>query len=319
MSFVHVPVLLAEVLQCLDVRPDGTYVDCTVGGAGHSREIARRLGPSGRLIGLDQDPAAVTAASAALAPFPRAQVVHTNFRSIAQAVRSLGIEAVDGVLMDLGVSSHQLDTDERGFSYSADAPLDMRMDTTRGLSARDLINTAAKSELIRIIADYGEERFAGRIADRIVRERERGPIETTAQLADLITGAIPAPARRSGPHPARRTFQALRIAVNDELGALEQGLDAAFTLLQPGGRLAVITFHSLEDRIVKQAFVGWAKGCICPPHQPVCTCGHEPEARILTRKPITAGEAELESNPRSRSAKLRALERLGPKSSTMSF
>ena len=311
MDFDHVPVMLAEVLEYLDVRPQGTYVDGTVGGGGHSREIARRLGPQGRLVGIDQDPAALQAAGQALAEFGgRISLVHANFREMDRVLHDLQISAVDGVLLDLGVSSHQFDTAERGFSYRTDAPLDMRMNPTQEVSARDLVNTADEAELVRILFDYGEERFARRIAARIVARRQRAAIETTGDLAALVTDAIPAATRRTGPHPARRTFQGLRIAVNDELGSLERGLGRAFDLLKPGGRLVVITFHSLEDRIVKQFIVDRARGCICPPHQPVCTCDRSPEARILTRKPVTAGEAELAANPRSRSAKLRALEKL---------
>lgn len=311
MDFDHVPVMLAEVLKYLDVRPQGTYVDGTVGGGGHSREIARRLGPQGRLVGIDQDPAALQAAGQALAEFGgRISLVHANFREMDRVLQDLQISAVDGVLLDLGVSSHQFDTAERGFSYRTDAPLDMRMNPTQEVSARDLVNTADEAELVRILFDYGEERFARRIAARIVARRQRAAIETTGDLAALVTDAIPAATRRTGPHPARRTFQGLRIAVNDELGSLERGLGRAFDLLKPGGRLVVITFHSLEDRIAKQTFVAQARGCICPPHQPVCTCDRSPEARILTRKPVTAGEAELAANPRSRSAKLRALEKL---------
>jgi len=311
MSFVHVPVLLTAVLEHLAIQPEGTYVDGTVGGAGHSREIAGRLGPQGRLIGIDQDPAALAAAGEALAGFgDRITLLHANFRNLAGVLRERGIEAVDGVLLDLGVSSHQFDTAERGFSYRADAPLDMRMDPTQEVSARDLVNGGSEAELVRILFEYGEERFARRIAARIIARRKGQPIERTGDLATLVTDAIPAPARRTGPHPARRTFQALRIAVNDELGSLERGMGGAFDLLKPGGRLVVITFHSLEDRIAKQTFAAWARGCTCPPHQPVCTCGRSPEARILTRKPVTADEAELAANPRSRSAKLRALEKL---------
>ncbi len=311
MDFDHVPVMLAEVLEYLDVRPQGTYVDGTVGGGGHSRAIARRLGPQGRLVGIDQDPAALQAAGQALAEFGgRISLVHANFREMDRVLQDLQISAVDGVLLDLGVSSHQFDTAERGFSYRTDAPLDMRMNPTQEVSARDLVNTADEAELVRILFDYGEERFARRIVARIVARRQRAAIETTGDLAALVTDAIPAATRRTGPHPARRTFQGLRIAVNDELGSLERGLGRAFDLLKPGGRLVVITFHSLEDRIAKQTFVDRARGCICPPHQPVCTCDRSPEARILTRKPVTAGEAELAANPRSRSAKLRALEKL---------
>jgi 16S rRNA (cytosine1402-N4)-methyltransferase len=311
LAFHHVPVLLREVLDGLAVRPGGAYADCTVGGGGHAREIAERLGPGGLLVGLDQDPNALAAASRHLAEFgDRVRLVRSNFERLGQVLRELGLTAADGILMDLGVSSHQLDEAERGFSYQHDAPLDMRMDPDRPLSARTLVNQYTESELARTILQYGEERWASRIAQFIVRERQRRPLETTTDLVDLIKAAIPAPARREGGHPARRTFQALRIAVNDELGVLERGLEAAVDLLTAGGRLAVITFHSLEDRIVKQAFARWAKGCICPPALPVCRCGLTPKVRLLSKKPITAEVDEVARNPRARSAKLRTAERV---------
>jgi len=310
-EFHHVPVLLHEVLDGLAIREDGTYVDCTLGGAGHSLEILRRLGPSGRLIGLDQDEAALAAAAERLAPFgDRVRLVKTNFERIAQVVDELQVGPVHGVLMDIGVSSHQLDEAERGFSFHQEAPLDMRMDRSSPVSAATVVNEWPEEELARIIREYGEERWAKRIAQFIVRARAHGPIRTTTELVDVIKAAIPAAARREGGHPARRTFQAIRIAVNDELGALERGLEGAVQVLAPGGRLAVITFHSLEDRLVKQTFARWANPCTCPPGAPVCICGKKPLVRHVTRKPVTASPAELEKNPRSRSAKLRVVEKL---------
>jgi len=310
-EFHHVPVLLNEVLEGLAIREDGTYVDCTLGGAGHSLEILRRLGPKGRLIGLDQDEAALAAAAERLAPFgDQVRLVKTNFARIAQVVDELQVGPVHGVLMDIGVSSHQLDEAERGFSFHQEASLDMRMDRSSPVSAATVVNEWPEEELVRIIREYGEERWAKRIAQFIVRARAHGPIRTTTELVDVIKAAIPAAARREGGHPARRTFQAIRIAVNDELGALERGLEGAVQVLAPGGRLAVITFHSLEDRLVKQTFARWANPCTCPPNAPVCTCGKQPLVRHVTRKPVTASPAELEANPRSRSAKLRVVEKL---------
>ncbi len=306
MEFAHVPVLLHEVLEGLAVRPDGIYVDGTVGGAGHAREIALRLNNNGLLIGLDRDPDAAAAAAARLAGLP-ARVVRCNYSRMREMLDEMGIEAADGILLDLGVSSHQLDEAERGFSYHHDAPLDMRM-SQEGISARDIVNDRDIRELTAILRDYGEERFASRIAAAIVRAREQAPIETTGQLADLICEAVPQKYRREK-NPCKRSFQAIRIAVNDEFGHLRRGLDAAFDCLRSGGRLAVITFHSLEDRIVKQTFAGWCSGCICPPDFPQCVCGRVPRAKLLTRKPITAGEEELRDNRRSRSAKLRLIER----------
>ncbi len=311
MAFHHVPVLLQETLEALDVRPDGTYVDCTVGGAGHSVEIARRLGPDGRLIGLDQDDRALKAAGERLAPFgDQVRLVKTNFEHVADLVERLGAAPVDGILMDIGVSSHQLDEAERGFSIHHDAPLDMRMDRESPVSAATVVNEWPEAELARILREYGEEKWAKRIAQFIVRARQKSPIRTTGELAELVKAAIPAAARREGRHPARRTFQAIRIAVNDELGVLERGLEGALQVLKPGGRLVVITFHSLEDRIVKQTFARWVSPCTCPPDIPVCACGKQPLARHVTRKPVTATPAELEANPRARSAKLRAVVKL---------
>lgn len=311
MEFHHVPVLLQEVLEGLALKPDGTYVDCTLGGAGHSLEILRRLGPQGRLIGLDQDENALAAAGERLASFGnRVRLVKTNFERIAQVVDELQAGPVDGVLMDIGVSSHQLDEAERGFSFHQEAPLDMRMDRSNPVSAATVVNQWPEEEIARILWEYGEERWSKRIAQFIAKARERAPLQTTTELVDLIKAAIPAAARREGGHPARRSFQAIRIAVNDELGVLERGLEGALSVLAPGGRLAVITFHSLEDRIVKQTFARWVNPCTCPPSAPVCICGKRPVARHITRKPVTARAAELEENPRSRSAKLRVVCKL---------
>ncbi len=311
MAFHHIPVLLEETMEALAVRPGGIYIDCTIGGGGHAAEILRRCSPDGRLIGLDQDEEALRAARERLAPFgDRVTLVHTNFAHVADVAERLGIGGADGVLMDLGVSSHQFDEGERGFSYQHDAPLDMRMDRTQSFTAAVLVNEWEESEIARVIREYGEERWAGRIAHFIVKARRQRPIETTGQLVQIIKAAIPAAARREGGHPARRTFQALRIAVNDELGALERGLEGALRVLRPGGRLAVITFHSLEDRIVKQTFARWANPCTCPPDLPVCVCGKRPVAEPVTRKPVRVSAAEVKANPRSRSATLRAVAKL---------
>lgn len=308
MEFSHIPVMLHECMEGLNIQADGVYVDGTAGGAGHSSEIARRLN-GGRLIALDQDPDAVAAASTRLAPFPGAQVIQANFRNIREVLDGLGISRVDGVLLDLGVSSHQLDTAERGFSYQKDAPLDMRM-SQEGTSAADLVNTASADELSRILREYGEEKFSYRIAQAIVRRRENTPVTTTFQLAEIVKAAVPAASRREK-NPCKRTFQALRIAVNSELDALSQGLDEAFDLLAPGGRLCIITFHSLEDRMVKQKFAALCQGCICPPEFPVCVCGHTPEGKLVPRRqPILPSRQELEENRRSQSAKLRVIEKI---------
>ncbi len=306
MEFSHIPVLLQETLTGLAIRPDGIYVDGTVGGAGHSYEIASRLTEQGLLIGLDRDPDAIAAATARLQGLP-AKVVQCNYSEIRDALDGLGIGQVDGVLMDLGVSSHQLDEAERGFSYMADAPLDMRMSQS-GLSAKDIVGTWSEQELTTILRDYGEEKFAGRIAANIVRARAEAPIERTGQLAEIVRASIPQKFRRDK-NPCKKTFQAIRIAVNDEFGHLRIGLQAAFDSLKPGGRLAVITFHSLEDRIVKQQFAKWCSGCTCPPDFPQCVCGKKPLGTLVVRKPVTASEEELEYNHRSRSAKLRLIER----------
>lgn len=299
--------MLEACMDGLNIRPDGIYVDGTAGGGGHSSEIARRL-KGGRLIALDQDPDAVAAASERLAEFPQAQVVRANFRDMRQVLDGLGIARADGILLDLGVSSHQLDTAERGFSYLKDAPLDMRM-SQEGPSAKDLVNSAPVSELARILREYGEEKFALRIAQNIARRREEAPIERTLELAEIIKASMPAAARREK-NPCKRSFQALRIAVNSELDALSQGIDAAFDSLAEGGRLCIITFHSLEDRMVKQKFAALCRGCICPPDFPVCVCGHTPEGRLPTRKPILPDENELAVNRRSQSAKLRIIEKI---------
>ena len=309
MEFSHVSVLLEECIQGLAIRPSGIYVDGTAGGAGHSREIAKRLGPQGRLIAIDKDPDAVATAEERLREFPQATVVQNDFANIPQVLDELGIERVDGILLDLGVSSHQLDTAERGFSYNYDAPLDMRMSQS-GLSAYDIVNTYSVEDITRILREFSEEKFAYRIAQNIEKARQRKPVETTFELVEIIKQSIPAAARREGGHPAKRTFQALRIAVNQELDHLSTCLDDAFERLAPGGRFAVITFHSLEDRMVKQKFAALAKGCICPPDFPVCVCGHKPRAKLVNKKPIEATAEELAANKRSHSAKLRVCERL---------
>lgn len=309
-EFHHVSVLLSECLEGLNIRPDGIYVDGTLGGAGHSREIVKRL-TTGHLIGIDRDRVALQAAGERLGEFgDRVTLVHSNFSDLSRVLRDLEIPGVDGILLDLGVSSPQLDDGSRGFSYMTDAPLDMRMDSGDSLSAATVVNTWPEEELRRILFEYGEERYASRIAAAICRRREEKPILTTLELVDVIRSAMPASALREKQHPAKRSFQAIRIAVNDELGAVRKVMEQAIPALNPGGRLAVITFHSLEDRIVKNAMAAAAKGCTCPPEFPVCVCGKKPAVRILTRKPITATEEELERNPRSRSAKLRVCEKL---------
>jgi 16S rRNA (cytosine1402-N4)-methyltransferase len=309
-GFHHVSVLGEEAVDWLQVRPGGVYVDCTLGGAGHSLEILSRCGPDGRLIAMDQDLEAVEQARIKLQAYgDRVVVVHSNFRYIKSVLSSFGFVSVDGVLFDLGVSSPQLDRAERGFSYHLDGPLDMRMDRTQPLTAYQIVNEWEEEELARIIESYGEERFAKRIAARIVKERSRGPIQTTGRLAEIVKEAIPAPARREGPHPARRTFQAIRVAVNDELRALEEAIRASVDVLSPQGRISVIAFHSLEDRIVKQVFSELSKDCICPKEFPVCRCHHRALLRVLTRKPVTPGKEERDINPRARSAKLRVAER----------
>ena len=309
-EFHHVSVLLEECIEGLAIKPDGIYVDGTLGGAGHSSRIAAKL-TTGRLIGIDRDNVALEAAAERLKPYEdRVTLVHANFCDMDQALQELGIDKVNGILLDLGVSSPQLDDGQRGFSYMTDAPLDMRMNGEDTRDARQIVNTWSYEELKRILYDYGEERFAPRIAAANCRRREQAPIETTLELVDVIKSAMPASALREKQHPAKRSFQAIRIAVNDELGAVETVMKKAVPLLNPGGRLAVITFHSLEDRIVKNAMAEAAKGCTCPPSFPVCVCGKKPQVRIVTRKPIVSGEEELERNPRARSAKLRICEKL---------
>ncbi len=307
MEFRHIPVLLDQCIEGLNIDPDGVYVDCTAGGGGHSSAIAARLSEKGKLIALDRDPDAVKAASERLADFGSARVIHRNYSELDCVLDELGISCVDGILMDLGVSSYQLDEESRGFSYHADAPLDMRM-SQNGMSAADIVNTYSEQELAKIIFEYGEEKFSRRIASNIIKARETAPVETTLQLADIIRKSVPQKARREK-NPCKKTFQAIRIAVNGEFDHLSAGLDKAFAALKPKGRLAVITFHSLEDRIVKQRFAGWCKGCICPPDFPKCVCGRKPQGIFVNRKPIEADETELESNNRSRSAKLRIIER----------
>ena len=309
-EFHHVSVLLNECIDSLNIKPDGIYVDGTLGGAGHSSQIAKRL-TTGRLIGIDRDPVALEAAGKRLEPYKdRVTLINANFCEMAQVLDNLGIAGADGILMDLGVSSPQLDDGERGFSYMVDAPLDMRMNHEDPLNAEIVVNTWPQEELKRILYTYGEERYAPQIAAAICRRREIQPIATTLELVDVIRSAMPPAALREKQHPAKRSFQAIRIAVNDELGSVERAMEAAIPLLNPGGRLAIITFHSLEDRIVKTAMADAAKGCTCPPQFPVCVCGKKPKVKLISRKPIVASDAELEANPRARSAKLRVCEKL---------
>lgn len=311
MSFQHVTVLREEAVAGLRIRPDGIYVDCTLGGAGHSSLIVSQLSEKGRLIAVDQDDWALENARERLAPWmDKVTLVKSNFRRLRDIVQEQGLDGVDGVLFDLGVSSPQLDEEERGFSYNADAPLDMRMDRQAPLTAYDVVNKWEEEELARIIWEYGEEKFSRRISRQIVACRQKKPVETTGELVEIIKQAIPAAARRSGPHPAKRTFQAIRIAVNDELEAFREAVVAAVELLNPGGRVSVITFHSLEDRICKQVFQEYSKGCTCPPSFPICTCGHEATLKVITRKPILPSAEEVQENPRARSAKLRVAEKL---------
>ena len=307
-EFVHKPVLFTETIDSLAIRPDGTYIDGTAGGGGHSEAILRRL-KDGRLLSIDQDPDAIAACTARLSSYPGWMIRQGNFSQMVELAASCGITQVDGVLMDIGVSSHQLDTPERGFSYHTDAPLDMRM-SQEGPTAADLVNTLSWQQLADIIRRYGEDKSAARIARAIVEAREKEPIRTTLQLADIIRNAVPAAVRRAEGHPARKTFQALRIAVNGELDRLSEGLEAAFSLLSTGGRLAVITFHSLEDRIVKQKMNEWCTGCTCPPDFPVCVCGKKPRAELVYKKGLAPTEEEIQENPRARSARLRVCTRL---------
>ena len=309
-EFSHYSVLLSECMDGLNIKPDGIYVDGTAGGAGHSSEIAKRL-DNGRLIAIDQDETAVAVATQRLNALQKnTTVVRSNFCEIAKVCGELGIDGIDGVLLDLGVSSYQLDTAERGFSYSADAPLDMRMDNRKSLNAYTVVNTYSEQELKKILFEYGEERFAPQIAAAIIRAREKKAIESTAELSDIVKYAIPSAAREGGHHPAKRSFQAIRIEVNAELDVIEPAIRDAVALLNKGGRIAIITFHSLEDRIVKQTFASLAMGCTCPKNFPRCVCGNKPKVKIITKKPILPSKEELEENPRSRSAKLRVAEKI---------
>lgn len=307
MEFSHVPVLLEQTIEGLNIKKNGIYVDGTAGGGGHSSEILRRL-TAGKLISIDQDPDAILTLTERFKKNDNSIIIKGNFANIKDILQLRGVGRLDGVLLDIGVSSHQLDTAERGFSFHEDAPLDMRMSQS-GITAAELVNTLPISELKRILSVYGEEKYAGSIAKGIERARLSSPIKTTLELAEIIKENVPQRVRKDG-HPARKSFQALRIAVNDELGVLEKGLDGAFEMLGSGGRLAVITFHSLEDRIVKQKMASWCKGCTCPKDFPVCICGNKPKAKLITRKPVCANETELSKNPRARSAKLRICEKI---------
>ncbi|MGL4739613.1 MAG: 16S rRNA (cytosine(1402)-N(4))-methyltransferase RsmH [Sarcina sp.] len=310
MEFKHISVLLNECIEGLNIKENGIYVDCTLGGAGHSSVILQHLNKEGRLIGIDQDKDALKAAGEKLKDFKNATLVHSNFEEIKNVLEGLEINGVDGILIDLGVSSYQLDNADRGFSYMQDAPLDMRMNREEAFSAYEVVNGYTTEQLFRVIREYGEEKFAKRIADFIIRAREEKPIETTFELVEIIKSAIPAKARREGPHPAKRTFQAIRIEVNRELAIIGNTIKDGVSKLNKGGRMAIITFHSLEDRIVKKAYKDLTNPCTCPSGFPVCVCNSEPIVKIITRKPIEASKEELEYNPRSRSAKLRVLEKL---------
>ena len=310
MEFKHVSVLLDECINALNIKEDGIYVDCTLGGAGHSSEIVKRLSSDGRLIGFDQDKDALKAAGERLKDYKNVTYVHSNFYAIYDVLTDLGIDGVDGILMDLGVSSYQLDNGERGFSYMQDAPLDMRMNRENEFSAYEIVNTYSEEELYRIIKEYGEEKFAKRIASFIVKNREEKNIETTLELVEIIKAAIPAKARREGPHPAKRTFQAIRIEVNSELSILNKTIEDGVGKLNKGGRMAIITFHSLEDRIVKNKFRDLAVSCRCPKEFPVCVCGEKAKVKVISRKAIEPTKEEVDINPRSRSAKLRVIEKL---------
>lgn len=311
MEFVHKSVLLQETIDALQVKPDGIYVDGTLGGGGHSYEICKRLGPNGRLIGIDQDEAAIQAAGERLQEFgDRVTIVRDNYVNFPAVMDRLGIEKVDGILLDIGVSSYQIDTVERGFTYKEDAPLDMRMDTRSSLTARTIVNEYSEMELFHIIRNYGEDSFAKNIAKHIVRAREEAPIETTGELVEIIKAAVPAKVRATGGHPAKKTFQALRIECNHELSVLEDSIDGMIARLNPEGRLAIITFHSLEDRIVKNKFRENENPCICPPNFPVCMCGRTSRGKVITRKPIIPSEEECTENKRAKSSKLRVFEHI---------
>ena len=310
MAFEHKSVLLTETIEGLQIRPDGIYVDGTLGGGGHSYEIAKRL-TDGRLIGIDQDQAAIEAAGMRLSPFgDKVTIVRSNYRNTREVLSELGIEKIDGMILDLGVSSYQFDTKERGFSYRFDSPLDMRMDTRQSFSAKEIVNGYSEMELYHVIRDYGEDKFAKNIAKHIVMARKKKPVETTGELCEIIKAAIPAKIRAEGGHPAKRTFQAIRIECNKELEVLRESLGTLIELLNPGGRLCIITFHSLEDRIVKAAFKKAENPCICPPNFPVCTCGRVSQGKVVTGKPILPGEEEVSENPRAASAKLRIFEKI---------
>lgn len=309
MEFKHKSVLLKETIDGLKLKPDGVYVDGTLGGAGHALEVCKKLSAKGRFIGIDQDQDAIVAASERLAACEQAMIIRSNYCYMVEELRARGITKVDGILLDLGVSSYQLDNEERGFTYRTDAPLDMRMDQRQSQTAGDIVNGYEERELYRIIRDYGEDKFAKNIAKHIVAARQNGPIETTGQLTEIIRRAIPMKMQASGGHPAKRTFQAIRIELNRELDVLRDSLDGMIDLLDDGGRLCIITFHSLEDRIVKTIFRKNENPCTCPPEFPVCVCGKKPKGRVITRKPILPGEEEMEENPRSKSAKLRIFER----------
>ena len=312
MEFSHVPVLLDECIDGLKINPDGIYVDGTLGGAGHSSEICKRLSRKGMLIGIDRDEEALSVSSQRLDGFDcRKAFVHGNYSDIKNILRELDIDEINGALLDLGVSSYQLDNPERGFSYMNDAPLDMRMDRSESMTAYDIVNEYSRDELYRIIKSYGEERWAGRIADFIVRARSEKSVETTFELVEIIKAAVPASARRNGPHPAKRTFQAIRIEVNDELGGVKRAVDDFIDVLAPKGRLAIISFHSLEDRIVKDTYVQRENPCICPPEIPICVCGKKPEIKRINKKPRVPSKLQEDENPRARSAKLRVCEKLG--------
>ncbi len=310
MGFEHKSVLLKETVDGLNIRPDGIYADGTLGGGGHSFEVCRRLGEKGSIVGIDQDAAAIEAAGGRLKDFgEKVTIVRSNYCDMKSRLHELGIDKVDGIILDLGVSSYQLDTADRGFSYREDAPLDMRMDTRQAMTARDIVNDYSEMELYRVIRDYGEDKFARNIARHIVTAREKKPIETTGQLTEIIRESIPMKYQKKGGHPAKRTFQAVRIELNRELEVLRDSLDDMIELLNPGGRLCIITFHSLEDRIVKSAFKKNENPCVCPPDFPVCVCGKVSKGSIVTRKPILPSREEMESNSRSKSAKLRIFER----------